>query len=311
MKFLLRFFLLTSAAVALTVSCLEAQFVGFKAKEGIETATTKAKSDGLANPQLTFLGTIGDTTGLGDVIPAQAKQILTFKFDASKGTSTFWGYRLHDKVGSTDSVLSYAVVKLIALYQSFALPFPDIPQLPIRIDSALPSQFMGSDVMAAKITATASYQNFLKAHKDAKFQLVALGMSRGGVFPQGPLWTVLINAAGTDPLMCFVEAGSDNGSALCIEPTTSVSDRPSVQGIYLYPNPAVGSTTLHIPIEMYSPATSIEIFTTLGERVRSYSPALAGGYDVILPTGELAEGSYFVRFHTEKHQQILPLTVSR
>ncbi len=304
-------FICLIALLCASTSVLYSQTTPFRASQGISSAKKSAIDAGLPNPKLTSIATLGDTTFFGEYIPAAAKGILQFKFDPKAGTSSFWGYQYHDQKNGSDTSIAAIVIKILVAYQALQTRLPGIPGLPVRLDSALPSSFMDSDTMAAKITRNLLYKSHLSSYPNSKFQAVALGMSRGGLLPEGPLWIVTVGDKLTNPsLQCFVPATNNSGAAICEEsPATSrVEEVLSEDRMSLYPNPAHnGRIRLHIPLSCYQPQLQLCVTNIMGESVyQKHIEHIGGGVDAELDLHEISAGYYFVRIGTAPHQVVLP-----
>ncbi len=283
----------------------------YKASQGLPTARDQAKGSGLANAKLTAIATLGDTTFFGSYVPSLVKSLI--KFDASKGTSAFWGYRFHDILGGKDTSLAFIVLKLAIVYQAVQAPIPALPGLPIQMDSALPATFMDSDIMTKKIAANGSYKQYMASYPNARYQAAALGMSTGGFYPEGPLWICYVGDKITDvSLACFVEAKDSTGTAECIVvPASDVNDSPTAERPALSPLPATNnSVTLTIPLSCYMPRFDLDIVDLHGRVVKSYpTQEVAGDTKVLCDLQGVQAGMYIMRLRGSAAHYNLPLIV--
>ncbi len=282
----------------------------FRASQGQAPSTTTVKA-ALPSPKLTSIATLGDTTFFSSFIPAGIKGLLQFSFDPSSGNATFWGYRYHESIGGKDSTAAAVVLRIVGIFQAFQTALPDIPSLPVSLSEELPSTYMDSDTMAKRIVATSVYKSYITQHPKAKWQAIALGMSDGSQIPSGPAWIATIGDQVTNPsLQCFVPAGDNSGTAVCIESAgMDVQDGESQSnGVSVFPNPANGSTLiLRIPLSMYSGSCHVEILNALGQCVSTTDYAsIGGGVDVQQDIHSLADGAYFLRLRTSSNNVVIP-----
>ncbi len=293
---------------------LHAQFLPFKASSGQNAALNASKKAGLANAKLTSIATLGDTTFFGSYLDPQVKSIVKFSFDPANGKSTFWGYRSHDIVNAKDTSDAQVVLNVIINYQAIAVPLPDIPSLPIRLDSALPATYMDSDVMATKVSANPQYKSYMQDHPNAKYQAVSLGMSKGGLVPEGPLWICFIGEKVTEnSLQCYVPAGDNNGTAVCMQIAGSdVHDAElNDDALRVVPSPARRDRArLHIPLSQYRAAFDLEIVDVFGAvRHQRHIDGIGGGVDLELDLSACNPGVYFARVGTQGNYRVLSFVV--
>jgi hypothetical protein len=303
--------------VIVAVADLRAQFTQpFKASDGFGYAKQQAQTQGLSNPTLSLIGSLGDTTVFGDQIPALFKSLLKFEFNTSTGTANFWGYRLFQKIGSSDSVINYAVVKTSLGFNKFSIPFPEIPGLPLLLDGALPESWMDSDVMATKVLANTAYKNYMASHPKATFQAMILGVSDGSLGFPGPLWAVYISdSKNGDALNCLVTATDNNGIAICEVLTgTEVKEvlTPANADVRLSVNSSGSSLLLRVRAEEYYPEIELRIFNALGNCVeRLPLERIGSGVDIAIPIEHLASGTYFLGYRGGNIQRTIPFVIER
>lgn len=283
----------------------------FKASDGVASALKFAQTDGMTGAAVRVIATLGDTTGYSSFIPAQYKQLITVKFDMAKGTNTIWLYDIRGKIQNKDTSLTFVMVKVVGLgYQKFDVPLPEIPDNPFTSTETLPATFMDSDIMAQKVSANNVYTTFKSKHTDVKLQAGGLGMSPGGTFPLGPLWSCVFNSATSSArLICFASAADNNGNVTCISQTTDV-EQTDGDVLSVYPNPATNDLFLHIPLSEYSPSLSVSLHSMVGELVTQFPiTTIAGGTDVHIPTSAIATGTYIVRYSTPTTQKYFRVVI--
>jgi hypothetical protein len=277
----------------------------FKASEGKSTAVSSAKSGGFTNGVLTSIATLGDTTFFGSFLPANLKSAVNINM--SKGTAAFWGYRFAQRINNVDSSGSYAVVKPL-FFLAVPAPIPDLPGVPIRIDTALPSTFMDSDVMLQKVAANPEYISYMQRFPKAKVQTAALGMSLPNRPVQTPLWIVFVGqTVGETTLSCIIEAANNNGACSCSEnAVSSVQEYSHESSSRIYPNPVMGSDI----VVSFSPDASeqdmnIRVYTALGAQMYSLSLQRRPGGSVPLNIEGLVPGVYSVCINDGRRQEWL------
>lgn len=293
-------------SVLLLTSTLTAQtFTPFKASEGKSTAVSSAKSGGFTGGVLTSIATLGDTTFFGSFLPANLKSAVNINM--SKGTAAFWGYRFAQRINNIDSTGSYAVVKPL-IFLAVPAPIPDLPNVPIRVDTALPATFMDSDVMLQKVSANPEYISYMQRYPKAKVQTAALGMSLRSSPVQTPLWIVFVGqTVGENTLSCIIEAANNNGACSCTEnAVTSVHEFSTESSAIVYPNPVIGSDfVILFPTDATEQIVTFRVYTALGSQIVSRSLLREPGGRVSISGEGLAPGVYSICINDSSHQEWL------
>lgn len=293
-------------SVLLITSTLAAQtLTPFKASEGKSTAVSSAKSGGFTNGVLTSIATLGDTTFFGSFLPANLKSAVNINM--SKGTAAFWGYRFAQRINNIDSTGSYAVVRPL-FYLAVPAPIPDLPNVPIRVDTALPATFMDSDVMLQKVSANPEYISYMQRFPKAKVQTAALGMSLRSSPVQTPLWIVFVGqTVGETTLSCIIEAANNNGACSCTEnAVTSVHEFSTESSAIVYPNPVKGSDfVVSFPTDATEQIVTFRVYTALGSQIVSRSLLREPGGRVSISGEGLAPGVYSICINDGSRQEWL------
>jgi Secretion system C-terminal sorting domain len=292
--------------VLLIPATLAAQtFTPFKASEGKSTAVSSAKSGGFTGGVLTSIATLGDTTFFGSFLPANLKSAVNINM--SKGTAAFWGYRFAQRINNVDSSGSYAVVKPL-FFLAVPAPIPDLPDVPIRVDTALPATFMDSDIMLQKVAANPEYISYMQRFPKAKVQTAALGTSLPNRPVQTPLWIVFVGqTVGETTLSCIIEAADNNGACTCREnAVSSVHEYSAESTAVIYPNPVTGTDI----VVSFSPDASeqdvnIRVYSALGSELLNRTLQRRPAGRVPLSIEGLVPGIYSVCINDGRRQEWL------
>lgn len=322
-----RLFILITTIFLVGTTCYSQPF---KARDAVQAILTQAANDTITNAKIINIATIGDTTGLGSLIPSTLSALININFNESNGNNALWIYTVVGKKG-TDTAHSATYIAIRPFVQFLIFPFalPDLGGIdnPFTL-SALSSNFLNSDSLVKKITRNPVFKQYRAKHPASKFTIAAIGMNdtarRLGTLeiPVGPLWTAFIGTGGifaddslNPPLNCLVPAGIPNAEALCFadEPTSVDEELTGNSDIRLYPNPASDNLTISVAPELYSPQAKIEVYSLLGNQILSYNETmLAQGVGLVIPTATLPNGNYFVSYRGANGiKRLLPFAVSR
>lgn len=278
------------------------QFTPYLAKEGISTATTKAKDTLAADAELTYIATLGDLN---------YNDQFTSQFDLDNGKAGAWGYVFYSP--SKQQSVTIVVVKIIIVYQAFGidLPIPLPGDLITTLDPSL--TYSNSDALVKQLKADTAYARYRTEYPDVKPSLLTLGqILQGDTLPNGiptdqPLWSVTFTGQDDSSMNCYVAAKS--GETVCRRftlPTLAVDAPAATTGssLTIAPNPTRGTTriTVHLPENMpIARAADLAVYNALGAKVADLTPILAESDEQTaeFDTGGLPAGVYYCRIHAQ------------
>lgn len=308
------------ALILCAVSTWAQLLAPFTAAEGVREAMRAMSQAGITALGVDAIYTSGDTSLLS-ALGGPAGQTLTLRFDFQRGTNTMWLYSTQGKTSAQrDTTILYAVIKVVAIYQSFPLfGIPGLDQLAqLRGEQLLPATFMNSNVMAQKLWANATFQSYRALHP----QSILLGANIASVrrtptsSPQ-PLWSVMIGEGTlmqpTDVLNCFIPAADTSGTAQCFEvPFNSATSYAAIDEWSIFPNPANDIIALSIPERAQLHHATIDIATLQGDILAHYTLSTIGaGNAITIPTSSMANGAYILRYRSPQEVRTLLFMVAR
>jgi hypothetical protein len=281
----------------------QAQFAQpYLMNEGIAAAKKVAADSGWKSPKMVSIVTLGDTTGLGQIV-----SLIGGVYDIKTGKSPIWIYVV-SALDKSDSVITklIAFIKVPILgFQQFPIPDGagpgDIPFVP---QDTIPSNVLNSDIIATKLKADMGFKTYNAKYPTAKPPFIVVFTSPfelpGVNFPAGtPMW--LFNFADTktqEPVYdCYVNAIT--GEVICQAPLSMNETVIAQEELHVSPNPVANgnSAQLNIPASMFDPHATISIVNILGETVFTFNSLLNIGEKLQLP--QFSPGSYFVRYTTQ------------
>ncbi|GDX65520.1 hypothetical protein LBMAG36_05860 [Chlorobiota bacterium] len=302
MKKIVQLFLVMSI-ICVGAFSSQAQFAQpYLMNEGIAAAKKIAADSGWKSPKLVSIVTLGDTTGLGQIV-----SLIGGVYDIKTGKSPIWIYVI-SALDKSDSVITklLAMIKVPFLgFQQFPIPDGAGPgNIPFVPQDTIPSNVLNSDIIATKLKADMGFKTYNAKYPTAKPPFILVFSSPfelpGVNFPAGtPIW--LFNFA--DPKTqeavydCYVNA--INGEVICQAPL-SMNETIIVQDdLNVSPNPVLhgNSAQLNIPVSKFDQHATISIANILGETVFSFNSVLNIGDKLQLP--QFSPGSYFVRYTTQ------------
>jgi len=280
--------------IVLTTS-MHAQFTDYTAKAGYDTAIGMST---LSDPKFLSVGAVVDEIDLGTPFG-----LTKFTINLTTGQATVWAYSFAES--SDPSVVEHVVLAFTPLGPLNIINSQ--PDLADQLDAIVPLELLnteekawiGSVAFFNNITASSEYQALSQSFTDSKIMNVALGNNELNTqFPlDEPYWTA--NFGENSDFTCVSHALS--GETKCYEPIIDgIIDFGNYSEFNLYPQPAVESLTLKIPLELQSNSAELFIYDMSGKMIQQLNSPI-GGEKFFIPLVGIDPGVYFIKYQTPEH----------
>lgn len=295
-----KYFLLIIIAI---IACNISVLAQFKAKEGIETATSKVTASGFPSPTLMAIGTInGSIQGFP----------LQLTFDLSTGNATAWLYIF--KSSTADTTAYVGVVKVLGSYMAYELSpsvIPDFKSVFSWETSLSDVSWFNSDEIGTYLAEDTDYQEFKTTNPDAKPSLIGVFSSAKNPWKVNlTYWGLFWELDGTN-YTCAINA--QTGETMCLGGFVGVDDEQnSTVQLSVYPNPATKIAFIKIPKEFQSTDSKFEVFSQKGIKVDELITPQSGEAEyIILPLDYYSNGIYFLNYSSKSFNKTLKLIVNK
>ncbi len=277
-----------------------------KAKEGIDKAVEIAKDSGYTDPELLGIGTSPGDYDMGGFQ-------IEIKYDYKTGKADGWAYMLR-AADDTSKRMAVAVSKtFLGTYLAFGVPFDMLGDLPSFTSKKIDiDNIMDSDEMADYLNKNQKFNDYIKANKDAKLEVVGcFKNSSNPVFELGEIYWMLNLRNEGKIMICAVHA--ETGETQC-NSLTSVAEIPDdLYENQVYPNPADGFIKLKLTEEVFNQELEISVYDLNGSRILHYDSIyeISEGEFLNIPVKNLSAGYYYLVIGSSNDLVSKPFVITR
>jgi|GEM_PF-5185738 len=244
------------------------------AADSLHTQVADLALTAIVSTDLSMMDTAG--SGLGSL------PFTLEKFNVDNGTASLWAYAFYSTSKAVPGTAMVIKLPLLGLqgYGSVDEPEPGMPTAPLNLGAS----YAGSDKMAERVRADATYQSYHTAHPDEDPLVVVLRNAQAedmemlpssGFAADEPFWTLSFGTLMEEPTMtCFVSAVTGATECRMVEIPSSVKENAAAAraAMTVTPTPSTGRTRVEIALPSGAGIrslndVSVELYDASGRKV--------------------------------------------